>query len=565
MINATEYNRRVELQLATAKRRSRHSKVEEESSPYISLVARKMKERLVTKCLIVVISCGALLVTSASSSSHRQLRMDNLTTSTGQENATILTSIPIEETKKKGIENVTVQNDEQGDAVVELSQNASNFTIVTNSPTYAPSAHPTSMQPTYPPSAEDDDGNTTTIGNMTNWMTPVTLNSSLLIEETSIEPNKTSAEVDISNSTNDTSSFAITPSSLAPSATPQLNATMEQPETSNVNITATPDLVLAEFNIATYAPTTSTPTDAINSPTLNPSANPTPLVETAAPSSSFDTTTSVPPTSIPTIVQTLNPSANPTPLSESVASRSAPPTSTPTIAQTISSPTFNLSPEPTQQSYIPTPYLHASNSNAPIATPTYVYSPPSKEVAIDDDETNSTITDSPSQETPQTPTESPSFNPTVSTTSSEPTTGPTQDYDYDYHDDEPLHDDWPHDESEISTSPTTPTPTSPTPWPTYGPTTTEEANDAIYPRYHPTYEEEKEPTYYPTYYPTTLKKGKRVREQEKRRRKRLNPPTEAPTVVKMEFLEDVSASKTLPMVIGMILTILGIGCCAWCV
>jgi len=483
---------------------------------------------------------------------------------------------------KKGVENDTVLKEEQRDAGVELSLNASNFTIVTNSPTYTPSAHPTSiqptyppspeltsLQPTYPPSAEDDDGNAT-VGNMTNWMTPVTLISSLSVEETSIEPNNTSIEVDISNSTNDTSSFAITTSSLAPSVTPQLNATMEELETSNVNITATPDLVLAAFDAATYAPTTSTPTIAqtIDSPTLNPSANPTPLVETAAPSSSFDTTPSVPPTATPTAVQTLHPSANPTTPLESVAS-SAPPTSPPTIAQTISSPTFNPSPEPTQQSDIPTRYPHASNSDAPIATPTYVYSPPSKEVAIDDGEKNSTTTDSPSPATPQTPTESPSFNPTVSTISSEPTTGPTeeptQSHDYDYHDDGPLHDDWPHDESEISTSPTTPTPTSPTPWPTYGPTTTEEANDAIYPRYHPTYEEEKKPTYYPTYYPTTLKKGKRVREQEKRRRKRLNPPTEAPTGVKMEFLEDVSASKTLPMVIGMILTILGIGCCAWCV
>eukprot|EP00985_Skeletonema_marinoi_P003720 scaffold1612_cov136-Skeletonema_marinoi.AAC.9 len=543
-----------------------------------------MKERLVTKCLIIVVlSCGALLVTSASTSQHRQLRMDNLTTSTGQDNATILTSIPIEETKKKvkkRVENDTVLKDEQGDAGVELSLNASNFTIVTESPTYAPSAHPTSsqptyppspgvtsLQPTYPPSTNGNDGNTT-VGNMTNWMTPVTLNSSLLVEETSIEPNNTSTEVDVSNSTNDTSSLLMVQSSLAPSAMPQ-----EEPETSNVNITATPDLVLATFDAATYAPTTSTPADAINSPTLNPSANPTPLVETAAPSNSFDTTTSVPPTSMPTVVQTLHPSANPTPPIESVASRSVPPTSTPTTAQTVSSPTFNPSPEPTQQSDIPTPYLHESNSNAPIATPTYVYSPPSKEVAIDDNETNTTITDSPSPATTQTPTVSPSFNPTVSATTSEPTTGPTteptteptQSHDYDYHDDGPLHDDWPHDESEISTTPTTPTPTSPTPWPTYGPTTTEEANDAIYPRYHPTYEEEKEPTYYPTYYPTTLKKGERVREQEKRRRKRLNPPTEAPTVVKMEFLEDVSASKTLPMVIGMILTILGIGCCAWCV
>ena len=137
-----------------------------------------MKERLVTKCLIiVVISCGALLVTSASTSQHRQLRMDNLTTSTGQENTTILTSIPTEVTMKKvkkRVENDTVLKDEQGDAGVELSLNASNFTIVTESPTYAPSGHHnslqptyppspelTSLQPTYPPSTNGNDGNTT--------------------------------------------------------------------------------------------------------------------------------------------------------------------------------------------------------------------------------------------------------------------------------------------------------------------------------------------------------------------------------------------------------------------
>jgi len=79
------------------------------------------------------------------------------------------------------------------------------------------------------------------------------------------------------------------------------------------------------------------------------------------------------------------------------------------------------------------------------------------------------------------------------------------------------------------------------------------------------------PTYYPTYSPTTysptttLQKGShKQRDKSKQQNKERMPPTESPTIQKIQFLEDVSASKTLAMVIGLMLTLLGIGLCAWC-
>ena len=494
-----------------------------------------MKERFITAFLMVSM-CVALHgsgTTSYLRAQQRQLRMDNLTmlsAAGGQENNITQSSIPTKETTTtmtmtERVDNGTIL---EGDKVVLLSQNnASNVTILTHSP----------------PQAEDIN---VTIDNMTNnWMTPVTLNSSLSIEETLIETNHTSAssstELDKSNSTNNNITLEVMSSTLAP---PQLNETaLEEIDesSSNNNVTnttiTTPDLVLATVNAtATYAPTTSslsssTPTVAqsiINSPTVNP----TPLLlDTAAPSNGFDTTTSAP-TSTPTDAQTsLNPSsANPTPQLDSAAV-SVSPTSMPTIVQTIRSPTFN----PTQQ------------SDAPKMSNLDLYNATSSK----------------------------------NSTSSKPTVQPTQDYDddYDYHyyDDGPpfTYDD---DKSANITS------TTPAPRPTYSPTTTAEANDAIYTIYHPTYQKKKEevansPTYsptepYPTYSPTTTRKGKRVKKRQnkrdknttkKRPRKQNAAPTGSPTVVEMEFLEDVSASKTIPLVIGVILTILGIGCCAWCV
>ncbi|KAL7456436.1 hypothetical protein ACHAWC_007967 [Mediolabrus comicus] len=76
-------------------------------------------------------------------------------------------------------------------------------------------------------------------------------------------------------------------------------------------------------------------------------------------------------------------------------------------------------------------------------------------------------------------------------------------------------------------------------------------------------------TFYPTYSPTTYTKGERIRQrkkerEEERNRKKLGP-TNSPTIVHKEFLEDVSPSKALPMILGLFLTLIGIGCCAWCV
>ena len=291
-----------------------------------------------------------------------------------------------------------------------------------------------------------------------------------------IETEESPIDISINNS-----SLTITPSS-SPSATLQLNeTTLKVQKTTSMNNTTPPDFGPAAFNSITYAPTTAAPS----------------------------------------------------------------------IAQTINSPTFNPSSEPTTQQNnngrIPYPMdtpwpTDASNTYEPIATPTYVYSPPSKEVTIDDgddDVINSTIIDSPSSATATqiSTTESPSSNSTSSTTSFKPTTYPTHEYD------ESLwQDDW---EDEVWQDD----------WGTY-------------------YEFNSEPTYEPTnikptFYPTTLKKGERIRERKEKNQQKKNqnqnPPTESPTVVKKEFLEDVSASKALPMVIGLILTILGIGCCAWCV
>ena len=72
----------------------------------------------------------------------------------------------------------------------------------------------------------------------------------------------------------------------------------------------------------------------------------------------------------------------------------------------------------------------------------------------------------------------------------------------------------------------------------------------------------RDPTYYPTYSPTTysptttLQKGShKQRDKSKQQNKERMPPTESPTIQKIQFLEDVSASKTLAMVIGLMLTL----------
>jgi hypothetical protein len=480
---------------------------------------RIMKERVISAFLIVSLMCVALRGSGTTStylrSQHRHLRADNLTMSDGQENGTIASSIPLEEiTMMEQVDNGTDML--EGDKEVELPPNppnASNATLLVDSPPHA-----------------DDDVNVTD-DNMTNWMIPVTLNSSLPIEETSmIEMNNTSTDelLDVSNSTNNTSSLTVTPSTLA---SPQLNeSTFEEEESSmnnNVtdtanatNATAIPDPVLATFNATTSAPTTtplsSAPTTTVAQTIFNsPAVNPTP-------SNSFNTTiTSVPPTSTPTIaVQTLNHTANPTIRFDSAAT-SAPPT----IAPMTRSPTVN----PTQKSEVPTlPNLDLDNAT--------------------------------------------SSNSTSLMTSSEPTSRPTQDYDddndYNYDDDDRP---WTYDGEPANISSPTPTPL-----PTYSPTTTIEANDTIYQIYYPTdFEEEEVPTdspsdspttHYPTYSPTTTRKGERVRKRrEKRKKNQRTAPTGSPTVVTKEFLEDVSASKTVGLVIVIILTILGIGCCAWCV
>ena len=474
-----------------------------------------MKERFISAILIVSLMCVALRGSGTTStylrSQHRQLRADSLTISAGQENGTITSSISVEEAKAMGqVDNGTML---EGDEV-ELPNppNTSNATLLEDS---------------SPP--HDDD--VVTVDSMTNWMTPVTLNSSLPIEETSmIEMNNTSTDelLDMSNSTNNTSSLSEISSKMAP---PKLDeTTLDEEEslshnnvtdTANMtNTTAIPDLDLAAENATTSAPTTtpssSTPTATVAQTIFySPTVNPTP------PNDVNTTTTSVPSTSTPSIVvQKLNHTANPTIRFDSAAI-SAPPS----IAPTIRSPTVN----PAQQSEVPTlPNLDLGNTT--------------------------------------------SSNLTSLLLSSEPTSQPTQGYDDDYdynYDDDGLP--WTYDgESANVTSPL------PTPLPTYPPSTAVEANSTIYQIYHPTdFEEEEVPTdspsyspttHYPTYSPTTTRKGERVRKRrEKRKKNRVSAPTASPTVVTKEFLEDVSASKTVGLVIGIILTIFGIGCCAWCV
>ena len=476
-----------------------------------------MKERFISAILIVSLICVALRgsgTTHYLRSQHRQLRADNLTISAGQENGTIDSSILLEEaTTMEQVDNGTVLD---GDEEVELPTNPTN------------ASNATLLEDSSPP--HDDDVNVT-VDNMTNWMTPVTSNSSLLVEETSmIEMNNTSTDelLDMSNSTNNTTSLTVTSSTLAP---PPLNETTFEEEESlshnNVtdtanatNATAISDLDLATFNATTSAPTTtpssSTPTEAVaqtifNSPTVNPT-----------PPNSFNTTTSVPPTPTPSIiVQALNHTANPTIRVDSVAMSSPP-----TIAPTIRSSTVN----PTQESEVPT----LSNLDL-------------------ENVTNSNST---------------------SLTTSEPSSQPTQEYDddYDYNYDDDDGPAWTYDGEPANVT----TSITPTPLPTYPPSTTVEANSTIYQIYHPTDFEEEVPvtdspsysptTHYPTYSPTTTRHGDRVRKRRERRKKnRVTAPTGSPTVVTKEFLEDVSASKTVGLVIGIILTIFGIGCCAWCV
>ncbi len=480
-----------------------------------------MKERFISAFLIVSMMCVAIRGSGTTSTSylrsqHRQLRADNnLTISAAQENETFVSSIPLEEatTMEEEVDNGTMV---EGDKEVELPpnpSNASNATLLVDSP---------------PPHADDVNA---TDDNMTNWMTPVTLNSSLPIEETSmIETNNTLTDevLDMSNSTNNTSSLTVTPSTLVPP--PQLNETTFEEEESSLNdnvtdtanatnATAIPDLDLTTFNATTSAPTTtpslSTPTPVTQTIFYSPTVSPTPP-------NGFNTTTTSAPTTMPTIAaQTMNRTNNPTIQLDSVAISSPP-----TIAPMIRSPTVN----PIQESEAPTlPNLdleNATNSNSTSLLP-----------------------------------------------SPEPTSQPIQDYDddYDYNyddDDRP----WTYDgEPANVTSPT------PTPLPTYPPSTTVEANSTIYQIYYPTdFEEEEEistdspsdspTTHYPTYSPTTTRKGERVRNRRERRKKNWRTaPTGSPTVVTKEFLEDVSASKTVGLVIGIILTIFGIGCCAWCV
>ena len=206
---------------------------------------------------------------------------------------------------------------------------------------------------------------------------------------------------------------------MTPTASPSLSATMTRSGTStpSTSDTPTPTLSSTRTGTLTRSTTTSFTPSSSPTPTLSPASTPTPtpsLTPTFSPSSTPTATPSPTPTLSPTSTPTPTPSPTPT----------FPPSSTPTSTPSPT-PTLSLSSKPTSTPS-PTPTLSASSTptSTPSPTPTLSRSstptaPPSPTPTLSPASTpTSTPSPTPTTSTSSTPTFTLSPTPSVSLTTS---------------------------------------------------------------------------------------------------------------------------------------------------